>query len=181
MRDRSIAVGAVVVFAVVVTGVIIVSASGAGSGGNGDAASTDDPFPTQTPADSGAGSGDGANDAGTADAEPSFAFDIDRIESCGETCRDVTTTLTSEGAGAADVTVYTRIYAGNGTDGDVVWEGSEPIGDLDAGESYTGTERVDLSITQAYAIQRSGGWITVRTTIDSDERTVTTTERREVV
>jgi hypothetical protein len=188
VRDRSIAIGAVVVFVVVVAGVIFAGAfgSGTGAGGGGDAgaAAADDSFPTETPStsESGAGADDGSSDAGTTDAEagPSFAFAIDRIESCGETCRDVTTTLTSEDAGSTDVTVYTRIYVGNGTDGDVAWQGSEPVGDLDANESYTGTERVDLSITDAYAIQQAGGWITVRTTIESGEKTVTTTERRQV-
>jgi Rieske Fe-S protein len=53
------------------------------------------------------------------------------------------------GAAATDVAVDTRIYAGNGTDGDVVWEGA-------------------------------GGWITVRTTIQSAEETVTVTQRRQV-
>lgn len=182
VRDRSIAVGAVVVFVVVVTGVIFVGASGAGGGGDAGAAAADEPFPTEAASttDSGSSSGDGPGDAGTTDSGPSFAFTIDRIESCGETCRDVTTTLTSEDAGSTDVTVYTRIYVGNGTDGDVAWQGSEPIGDLDAGESYTGTKRVDLSMTDAFAIQRAGGWITVQTTIESDEKTVTTTERRKV-
>jgi hypothetical protein len=178
VRDRSIAIGAVVVFVVVVTGVILMGASGAGSSGaDADVASADDSFPTETPSDSTTDSGDGSSDA---DTGPSFAFEIDRIESCGETCRDVTTTLTSEDAGSTDVTVYTRIYAGNGTDGDVVWEGNEPIGDLGAGESYTGTKRVDLSMTDAFAIQQADGWITVQTTIESDEKTVTTTERRKV-
>ncbi len=167
------------VVVVLVVAVPVILAAAPGSGDGGDTASTDDSFPTETPADSTTGVDDGATDT-DADTGPSFAFEIDRIESCGETCRDVTTTLTSEGAGSTDVTVYTRIYADNGTDGDVVWQGSEPIGDLDAGESYTGTKRVDLSITDAYAIQQSGGWITIQTTIQSDEKTVTTTERRQV-
>lgn len=176
MHDRAIEIGVVAVLVVVAVALAV----GAGSGGDADAASTDGPFPTETPTDSASGTDSGASDAGTADTGPSFAFEVDRVESCGETCRDVTTTLTSEGAPATDVTVSTRIYVGNGTDGDVAWEGSEPVGDLGTDESYTGTERVELSITDAYAIQQAGGWITVRTTIQSDERTVTTTERRNV-
>lgn len=112
---------------------------------------------------------------------PPFAFAVDRVENCGETCRDVTSTLTNEQSDAAtDVTVRTRIYAGNGTDGDVVWSGTEQVGTLEAGGSHTTTERVDLSLTDAYRIERSGGWITVETTVDTDERTVTLTERRQV-
>lgn len=174
VENRSIVIGVV---ALVVVAVPVFLAAGPGFGGGGtDAASADDPFPTETPSDSTTG----AVDAEATDTGPSFAFEIDRIESCGETCRDVTTTLTSEDAPATDVTVYTRIYAGNGTDGDVVWEGSEPVGDLDAGESYTGTKRMGLSVTDAFAVQRAGGWITIRTTIQSEERTVTTTEGRKV-
>ncbi|AXG11426.1 hypothetical protein DU484_17065 [Haloplanus rubicundus] len=41
---------------------------------------------------------------------------IGRIEECGRTCRNVTSTLTNDGTAASDVTVYT--HAGNGVDGD---------------------------------------------------------------
>ena len=179
VRDRSIVLGVVVVLAIAVP---VILAAAPGSGDGGEPTSTDDSFPTETPAASTAESGDWSTDTETTDADtgPSFAFEIDRIESCGETCRDVTTTLTSEDAGSTGVTVYTRIYAGNGTDGDVVWEGNEPIGDLAADESHTGTKRVDLSITDAYTIQQADGWITVQTTIQSEEQTVTTTDRRQV-
>ena len=55
----------------------------------------------------------------TARSESPFGFVVDQIETCGETCRDVTTTPTNrQSTAASDVTVTTRIYAGNGTDGD---------------------------------------------------------------
>lgn len=130
-------------------------------------------FPTETP--------DGGGSAGEADTGPAFAFTVDSVERCGRTCRDVTTTLTNDGdAAASNVTVYTRIYAGNGTDGDVVWEGRRDVGDLSAAQSRTGTERVSLSLTNALAVERNGGWITVRTTVHSDGETTTNTRRRNV-
>jgi len=122
----------------------------------------------------------GDSDGGVARIPP-FAFTVDAIEGCGRTCRDVTSTLTNQqNSTAADVTVYTGIYAGNTTDGDVVWEGSEDVGTLEAGASYTTTRRVDLSFSDAVAIQRAGGWITIRTTIETADRTVTLTSRRKV-
>jgi len=125
---------------------------------------------------------DGAGGATTTTApEPAFRTEVDRIENCGRTCRDVTGTVTNDGdAEATDVTVYTRIFAGNGTDGDVVWEGKREIGTLEAGASTTATQRVELSYTEALAVQQADGWITVQTTVQSDEKTVTGTERRDV-
>jgi hypothetical protein len=138
-----------------------------------------EPFPTATEPAASPNDTDGVSEGDTA---PEFGFTVDRIESCGETCRDVTTTLNNDGdGGATNVTVHTRIHAGNGTDGQVVWEGTEPIGRLDAGKSYTATERVDLSLTEAFAVQQSDGWITIRMVVESDQRTVTITERRNVL
>jgi len=169
--------------AVGVVAVLLVAAGlslGGGAGATSDGGSGDDveSFPTETPSDGDAGTGTAT---GTADPGPDFAFAVDRIEECGRTCRDVTSTLRNDGGAAAtDVTVYTRIYAGNGTDGDVVWEGRERVGSLGAGESSTSTERVELSLADAIAVEGAGGWITVRTTIQSAEETVTVTQRRQV-
>ncbi|MDT3436998.1 hypothetical protein [Haloarcula sp. 1CSR25-25] len=124
---------------------------------------------------------DGTDSDGSAASTPPFAFTVDAIEECGQTCRDVTSTLTNQQNSTAEaVTVSTRIYAGNDTDGDVVWEGSEDVGTLEAGESYSTTRRVDLSFRDAYAIQRADGRITVRTTVETTDRTVTFTDRRTV-
>jgi hypothetical protein len=167
--------------------VVVIGALGAAMAlGSGNASQNqDDPgsdvesFPTATEPTSSPSGTDGES---TDDAGPEFGFTIDRIESCGETCRDVTTTLNNDGGGeATNITVYTRIHAGNGTDGEVVWEGTEPVGSLDAGESYTTTERVELSVTEAFAVQQADGWITIRMAVESDQRTVTFTERRNVL
>jgi hypothetical protein len=183
--------------ALVVVGFLVAAAAVTGIGfafGNGGpAGEAVESAPTTTTATDGGGTNDGGADAGatgdggasdggaTTPAEPSFAFVVDDVEACGETCRDVTSTLTNDGTAASDVTVDTRIYAGNGTDGDAVWQGSEPVGSLGAGESYTTTKRVELSFGDALAVQGADGWITVETTVESDERTVTFTERRNVL
>ena len=120
------------------------------------------------------------SDGGAASAPP-FALTVDAIEECGRTCRDVTSTLTNQqNSTAADITVYTRIYAGNSTDADVVWAGSEDVGTLEAEESYTTTRRVDLSFGDAYAIERADGWITVQTTVETADRSVTLSDQRKV-
>ncbi|MFB6102399.1 MAG: hypothetical protein ABEJ73_07505 [Haloplanus sp.] len=179
MQRRSLVIGAAVVLLVAVP---VMFGLGTGSGSGADGERSIESFPTETPTATGTDSGTGTATGGTTTPvpDPSFTFTIDRIEKCGETCRDVTSTLTNDGAAATDVTVYTRIYAGNGTDGDVVWKGREPVGALGAGESYTTTKRVELSMTDAFAVQQSGGWITVQTTIQSAEKTVTFTQRRQV-
>jgi len=139
-------------------------------------------FPTETASDDTATADDGSDADGGAASTPPFAFTVDAIEECGRTCRDVTSTLTNQqNSTAEDITVYTRIYAGNTTDGgDVVWEGSEGVGTLESEESYTTTRRVDLSFGDAYAIERADGWITVRTTVETADRSVTLSDQRKV-
>jgi len=134
------------------------------------------------PAASEASTTTGQTDVGGGEATTTpFAFSVDRVESCGTTCRDVTSTLTNQQSTAAtDVTVETDIYAGNSTEGDPVWTGTESVGALGVDESSTTTKRVDLSLSDAYAIERNDGWVTIETTVASDGETVTTTERRDV-
>jgi hypothetical protein len=185
------------VLSLVAAGVLGAFATGFGPAPGGDSGSDVESFPTATPAETAGGDGagetatattadgDGAGETATPTATtattPPFTFSIDSIEECGRTCRDVTSTLTNrQDATAENVTVYTRVFVGNGTDGDVVWEGSEPVGTLDAGESYTATRRVELSYSDALTIQQSGGWITVQTTVQTDDRTVTFSDQRQV-
>ena len=148
-------------------------------------------FPTATTtqddgsggSDDGSSSGDGATiDDGSGDASTTpFTFNIVSIEECGETCRDVTIELTNQQETAAEnVTVYSRIFAGQGTDGDVIWTGKEPVGRLAAGESVTATKRVSLSFSEALAVQQADGWITIQTTVQSTNETMTFTEQRDV-
>jgi hypothetical protein len=140
-------------------------------------------FPTETTeiAETAATDGDSDPSAGGAASSPPFDFTVGAIEECGRTCRDVTSTLTNQQNSTAEsITVYTRIYAGNTTNGDAVWEGSEDVGRLEPDRSYTTTRRVDLSFGDAYAIEQADGWITVQTTVETADRTVTISEQRDV-
>lgn len=131
----------------------------------------------------GDGGGSGSAEPATEPAPPPFTFAVDAIEECGQTCRDVTVTLyNQQDDTATGVTVVTRIYAGqdNTDSGDMVWETEVAVGTLEADAAYTTTERVELSYGEAFSVQQQGGWITVHTTVRSDERTVTFEESQQV-
>jgi hypothetical protein len=118
---------------------------------------------------------------GATTTEKPFAFTVDEIEQCGSTCRDVTTSLTNQqSTDASGVDATTDIYAGNQTDGDSIWSGEESIGTLPAGESDTVTKRVDLGMSDALAVEQNDGWITIETTIESDSKTMTIVQHRNV-
>lgn len=172
----------------VVAGVIVVAIlaavggaalyTGAGPASGGDAGETDEEFPTAETSNT----SDGSETVSSGDATP-FTFSVDGVEECGQTCRDVTATLTNErNETATGVTSYIRIYAGeNNTDpDDVVWEGTVDVGTLEAGASETTTERIELSLGDALEIDQNGGWITIQTTVESDDTTVTDEESRQV-
>ncbi|KTG27610.1 hypothetical protein [Haloferax profundi] len=199
MKRSLLVASAVVLLVAAGVGVSFVTGIGPFADGSDAGDQSADPFPTQTatPTSDGSGSTEGSEtDGGTSGgdatatstattAEPAdpFAFTIVRIEECGQTCRDVTSTLTNrQDTGATGVTVYSRIFAGNSTaSDDEIWRGSESVGDLGAGESYTTTRRVELSFSEAFAVQQSDGWITIQTTIQTDQQTLTYTERRDVI
>jgi hypothetical protein len=140
--------------------------------GVGPAPGTSDPiedFPTEESADN------ETKTTAAGDAEP-FSFVIDETDTCGPTCRDVTATLHNEQPETATgVTAYVRIVAGeNNTDAnDVVWEGTVDVGRLEAGGSHTTTERIELSLEGARAVDGADGWVTIQTTVDSDAAIVT--------
>jgi hypothetical protein len=142
------------------------SASGSGADGGGDGSN---------------GGSDGEASADTP-APPPYGFDVVRTENCGNTCRDVTVRLTNNrNATANDVVVTTRIYAGNSTGEDArVWEGRRDVGTLEPEGSTTATERVSLSYFEALTVKQRGGWITIVTTVESEEITRTFEERRQV-
>lgn len=193
MNDKLLAVGGVVIL--LMAGVVGAFVTGFGPASGGESESDGETFPTETPSSTGSDgersddeNGDGGSSGGrtgdattTATDTPPFTFVIENIEECGQTCRDVTSTVTNrQDATAEDVTVHTRIYAGNGTDGDQVWQGSEDVGTLDAGESHTATKRVELSYSDGFKIEQNDGWITVQTAVETADRTVTFTEQRQV-
>ena len=114
-------------------------------------------------------------------ADEPFAFSIEEIEDCGGTCREVTAAIENTQNESADgVTVRTEIFVGENSTEEQVWENTETVGTLAADDTYTSTERVDLSLEEAYAIEQDDGWITIETTIDSDDERVTLRESRQV-
>jgi hypothetical protein len=182
MRRR---VAASALVALVLVGVAGVSLTGVGPtpgvGSDVGRSPTETPAAGATPAPGESSGESSAGSESTATPTPPFGFSVDAIEACGWTCREVTSTLTNQQATAAtDVTVSARIFAGRGTDGDVLWEGTEAVGTLDAGASYTATRRVELSYGAGFAVQRRGGWVTVQTTVRTADRTLTVTDERQV-
>lgn len=159
---------------------------GAGTGPAGPADSASDDAGGADSGGSSAGDGgdgdDGSSDeSGSADDAPPFTVLADDVEACGRTCRDVTSTVTNhQNETAEDVSVSTRIYAGNQTNGNPVWQGAEDVGTLGSGESTTATKRIKLSFGQAISVKSKGGWVTIRTTVETADQTVTLTERRQV-
>ena len=96
-------------------------------------------------------------------------------------CRNVTSTVTNEqSTPARDVTISTRLYAGNDTDGEVRWRGTQRVGRIDPGETYVTTQRVELSMDAALAVRDADGRVTIRTTVETADQSVTITDRREV-
>lgn len=190
MSRTTLAAGIVVLLVVVGGAAGLAFGVGPAPGGAGTSEDIDD-FPEQT-GDSSNGIDDSSetddqtaeNDGGSTQAvsSPPFTFSIEQIEECGSTCRDVTVTLNNErNQTAENVTVYTRIYAGNSTDeDDRVWQGKKSVGTLDADSSVTKTQRVSLSYADAYAVKQNDGWVTIVTTVQSDDETVTFEERRDV-
>lgn len=130
-------------------------------------------FPTATESDSTPMSGDRTGSTATPDP---FSFTIEQIEECGRTCRDVTASVrNNQDQSATGVTVYTRVFAGEDTvdESNQVWEGAESIGAIGAHESHTSTTRVELSLQDGRKIEQQDGWITILTSIESDDQTVT--------
>jgi hypothetical protein len=185
---KPVAVGAVLLL------VAAAFATGIGPAPSGDAGGMDgtgtEAFPTRTPTATAApttqSGGAVADAAGTTETTetatpPAFAVTIDRVESCGWTCRDVTSTLRNDGGTTAtSVVVHSRVFVGNGTDGDVAWRGEERVGRLEPAATHTATHRVELSYGEAVGVRNADGWVTVQTTVVSDQRTVTFAERRNV-
>lgn len=185
--------------------VLVVAAGGAaafiaGIGPLGDIGGGSSDTVTETPASTGTVYGDTGGSSGgdtdgsagestasdgssTAESVPPYTFAVESIEECGQTCRDVTVRLdNNRDETATGISVYTRIFAGNSTDsGDKVWEGTRDVGSLEAGASTTETSRVELSYSEGYQIQQADGWITIVTTVESDDVTITFKERRQVL
>lgn len=175
--NRNLLIGGILIVLVVAIGFGYAFYTGVGPApGGGDSGETPSDFPTETTSD--------AETTNQSDEDiPTFSFTIDAVETCGQTCRDVTATVTNnQNETATGITVYTRIFAGqNTTDTDeLVWEGNEPVGTLKADGTHTTTTRVELSLQDARKIEQNDGWITILTTVESDETTVTFQDSEQV-
>lgn len=174
-------VGAVVLVGLLGIGVGYALFTGIGPAPGGDTEEPITEFPTATP--NGPTPADSTGEDTATQSAPPFSFTVDDIEECGQTCRDVTATLhNNQDRTATDVTVYTRIYAGRDTtaDDDRIWENQREIGDLEAGGTHTSTERVELTLQEGFRIEQNDGWITIQTTVESAETTVTFTDTEQV-
>jgi hypothetical protein len=127
--------------------------------------------------------GGGQTATGTTTAtQAAFVYQIDEVTECGTTCRTVTATVTNQQSTDADVTSETQIYAGNTTAADArVFAETRELGSVAAGGSVTTSTDVELSTTEAFAVQDADGWITVVTVISDGDDTVRTVERRQVL
>jgi hypothetical protein len=143
------------------------------------------PVPTRTPApaaapdaddDAGAGSDSGADSESAPDAEtrPRFTLEVVDATECGTTCRDVTAELSNVGdTDATDIVVETTILVA----GDEIWTGETDVGTVEAGETETRTERVEISLLEAAAVQSNDGYVTVETEVRWDGGRQTFSER----
>jgi hypothetical protein len=170
MDRQGLLVVTAVTVAVLSAGVLMLGTTGP--------ASTSASGPTTTGAPSGATGGtDAALSDATGPAGGEWSFTIDRIEGCGDTCRDVTATLDNTGnTTRTGVTVTTKVYA----DDELLWEGSEDVGTLEPGEASTATRRVDVSYTGALAIEGNDGYVTVVTVVRWDGGTTSFENRKQV-
>ncbi|WP_096389235.1 hypothetical protein [Halopenitus persicus] len=170
---HGLTVGIVVLALAVAVGAAVYT--GVGPAPGSDSGEPIEEFPTEEPSTEQPEDDDASTTTSTPDTEP-FSFTIDETEECGTTCRDVTATLYNEqDETATGTTTYIRIFAGedNVDTDDVVWEGTVDVGTLEAGASHTTTERVELSLQEARKVDRNDGWITIQTTVESDDTTVT--------
>lgn len=126
-------------------------------------------------------SGDAETGTPTTASGPPFTLDTRGVEECGILCRNVTSTVTNErDTPARDVTIHTRLYAGNDTSGTIRWQQTSRVHRIEAGGTFQTTRRVTLSLDAALAIGAADGWVTIRTRVGAVDRRVTVTDRLEV-
>lgn len=140
--------------------VVVQETANGGSGGGGDG-----------------GAASSSGDADTTEQQPPFGFNIEKIEKCGRTCRDVTASLTNnQNAPTEDVVVRSVIFTG----GDKIWEGQSNLGTIAPGESVTNTKRVKLGYTDAYKVKQNDGKIVIKTYVITEDATYVYKEARDV-
>ena len=172
--DTLVAAGALVVLVIAVLLVGGTFAFGVGPFGGEGGPAAESTTPTATDGGSESDAGGSAN--GPDHVRP-FTVSVDRVEECGNTCRDVTASLTNNGGNPREsVTVTTEIYAGE----DRVWKGGRDLGTLAPDETETRTHRVDVGYLGGAKIKGNGGTVTVVTTVDWSDGSATYREQRTV-
>lgn len=170
-------------------GILLLGAGGMLAFDVGSLAGGSDAPSTATPAepndDGGSaddGGGDGSADDGSdgSSAERTvrpFTIDTKRIEECGNTCRDVTVSLTNNGNHSREgITVTTKMYA----DDDKIWMGKKSIGTLGSDESTTRTARVKIGFVDAAKVKQNDGTVTIKTVVRWESGSETFRETRQV-
>lgn len=119
---------------------------------------------------------------GSSGEMPPITMRIKSINDCGQTCREISARVGNEmEEEATNVTVYTRIYAGNGTDGYRVWASNRRIGKIPGDFAEHTTDRVELGWREVPRVSAQDGWVTIETTVESDQATVTFVAYRKVL
>lgn len=122
--------------------------------------------------------GQSADESGEAQQKPPFSFHIKQIEDCGQTCREVTASITNnQEATAEGVVVRSVIYTG----GDKIWEGQNTLGDIATDEQVTDTKTVKLGYMAAYKVKQNDGEILVKTYVTTGGVTYVYSENRDVL
>lgn len=122
---------------------------------------------TGTPTDS---TSDGDKDARDGDGL-SFVTDIERVRSCGLTCREITLSMTNTGdIDVADVSVDVTVRSG----GTPVWTGTESVGAIATGDTYKVERRVDLSYEDAARVANNDSVVVIQSIVRTNRGNVVT-------
>lgn len=184
MNGKRIAIAAVVAVVAIggIAGALIMGIGPAPGGDDGASVGgseeTATPYEDTVVVESTDSDGDGGGDGGTAtEQQEPFEFIIQNITKCGDTCRVVNGSIVNQqDTTAEDVTVRSEIYTG----GDKIWEGSSDAGNLEPGETYSDSKRVELSYAEAYKVQQNDGEILVKTYVETADGTYVFKDERNV-
>lgn len=112
----------------------------------------------------------------TSPAKPGLDFDVRAVSECGDLCRDVTyAVVDADGEGATDVVAAINMTA----DGEPIWDGTERVGDVPAGGVVEETVRIEVGISEGYAVAQNNNSVTVTTELTADGRTTTIVSKRQ--
>jgi hypothetical protein len=173
---RCVALGVVVVL------VAVAGCSGAGGESPGDTATetlSGTPTATQTPTVTPTATATATQTPTAAAPEQGalgLGFEIRNSSECGNACRDVTYAVVDTGGdGAGDVSAEIEITA----DGEPVWNGTESVGAVPAGGETVRTVRVEVGLSEAYAVSENDDRVTVTTVLAAGDRATTIEQERQ--